>query len=77
LRCTSTADFVDGLGLDIRRDAAVLTWRREEHRASWLGTLPQAHGVALGVAPPQGRLTPAMLRGARALPANWAMAACV
>lgn len=26
--------------------------------------LPQAHGLALGVAPPQGRLTPEMLRGA-------------
>ncbi|WP_409313051.1 precorrin-3B synthase [Pseudomonas putida] len=58
------ADFVAGLGLDIRRDAAVLTWRREQHRASWLGRLPQAQGIALGVAPPQGRLTPAMLRGA-------------
>lgn len=32
------ADFVAGLGLDIRRDAAVLTWRREQHRTScWAG----------------------------------------
>ncbi len=60
--CTAS-DFVAGLGLPIRRDAPVLKWRREQHPALWLGRLPQAHGLALGVAPPQGRLTPAMLRG--------------
>ncbi|BBU47058.1 precorrin-3B synthase [Pseudomonas monteilii] len=65
------SDFVDGLGLDIRRDDAVLTWRREPHRASWLGVLPQARGLALGVAPPQGRLTPAMLRGAACIAREW------
>ena len=51
LEVYSATDFVDGLGLDIRRDAAVLAWQRTQHRASWLGTLPQADGVALGVAP--------------------------
>ncbi|PYB71626.1 precorrin-3B synthase [Pseudomonas sp. LB-090624] len=64
LEVCSATDFVAGLGLDIRRDPAVLAWRREPHHASWLGQLPQPHGLALGVAPPQGRLTPAMLRGA-------------
>ncbi|MFK0267234.1 precorrin-3B synthase [Pseudomonas asiatica] len=64
LEVCSATDFIDGLGLAIRRDAAVLAWRREPSRVSWLGVLPQAQGVALGVAPPQGRLTPAMLRGA-------------
>jgi len=64
LEVCSATDFVDGLGLDIRRDAAVFAWRREQRPASWLGTLPQVHGLALGVAPPQGRLTPTMLRGA-------------
>lgn len=64
LETFSTTDFIDGLGLAIRRDAAVLAWRREPRSVSWLGVLPQAQGVALGVAPPQGRLTPSMLRGA-------------
>ncbi|MBK4994211.1 precorrin-3B synthase [Pseudomonas sp. S37] len=64
LEVCSASDFVDGLGLCIRRDAAVLAWRREAQHATWLGILPQAQGLALGVAPPQGRLTPAMLRGA-------------
>ena len=63
LEACSPSDFIDGLGLAIRRDAAVLEWRREPHKVSWLGVLPQAQGLALGVAPPQGRLTPAMLRG--------------
>ena len=54
--------FVAGLGLDIRRDAAVLGWRREPAPSPWLGPLPQSQGEALGVAPPLGRLTPAMLR---------------
>ncbi|MEG0244776.1 MAG: precorrin-3B synthase [Pseudomonas sp.] len=60
----SASVFVEGLGLDIRRDAAVLQWRRPHSQPTWLGVLPQGHGLALGVAPPQGRLTPAMLRGA-------------
>ncbi|WP_343584275.1 precorrin-3B synthase [Pseudomonas sp.] len=64
LEVCSTSDFIDGLGLAIRRDPAVLAWRREPRSVSWLGVLPQAQGLALGVAPPQGRLTPAMLRGA-------------
>ena len=64
LEVCSPSDFIDGLGLAIRRDAAVLGWQREAYTASWLGVLPQAQGLALGVAPPQGRLTPAMLRGA-------------
>lgn len=64
LEVCSPGDFIDGLGLAIRRDAAVLGWRREAYNAAWLGVLPQAQGLALGVAPPQGRLTPAMLRGA-------------
>ena len=64
LEVSSASDFVDGLGLGIRRDAAVLAWRREAQHTQWLGELPQVHGLALGVAPPQGRLTPAMLRGA-------------
>ncbi|HEN8800457.1 TPA: precorrin-3B synthase [Pseudomonas putida] len=64
LEACSVTDFIDGLGLAIRRDPAVLAWRREPHNASWLGVLPQAQGLALGVAPPQGRLTPTMLRGA-------------
>ena len=55
--------FIDGLGLDIRRDASVLGWRRAPVLDTWLGPLAQRHGVALGVAPPLGRLTPAMLRG--------------
>ncbi|WP_176240852.1 MULTISPECIES: precorrin-3B synthase [Pseudomonas] len=64
LEVCSATDFIDGLGLAIRRDAAVLAWRRAPCNVSWLGVLPQVQGVALGVAPPQGRLTPAMLRGA-------------
>jgi len=64
LEVCSVTDFIDGLGLAIRRDAGVLAWRREPRSVSWLGVLPQAQGLALGVAPPQGRLTPAMLRGA-------------
>ncbi|AVD87229.1 MULTISPECIES: precorrin-3B synthase [Pseudomonas] len=61
--CTPQA-FIDGLGLDIRHDAAVLSWRRTGRASPRLGVLPQAQGIALGVAPPLGRLTPHMLRGA-------------
>ncbi|MFJ2984669.1 MULTISPECIES: precorrin-3B synthase [unclassified Pseudomonas] len=56
--------FIDGLGLDIRRDAAVLGWRREAGNRSWLGAVVQQQGMALGIAPPLGRLTADMLRGA-------------
>ncbi|MBF8724013.1 precorrin-3B synthase [Pseudomonas guariconensis] len=55
--------FIDGLGLEIRRDAAVLGWSRAPARASWLGPLAQRQGMALGVAPPLGRLTANQLRG--------------
>ena len=58
------ARFIAGLGLDLRRDAAVLGWRREAGNSPWLGALAQRHGMALGVAPPLGRLTADMLRGA-------------
>ncbi|MDF0733775.1 precorrin-3B synthase [Pseudomonas entomophila] len=59
--CTAER-FVEGLGIALRRDAAVLGWRRSRRPSPWLGRLPQRQGVALGVAPPLGRLTPAMLR---------------
>jgi precorrin-3B synthase len=36
-------------GLDIRRDAAVLTWRREQHRASWLGGCPRRRALPLAL----------------------------
>ncbi|MBA1202968.1 precorrin-3B synthase [Pseudomonas capeferrum] len=57
--------FIEGLGLDVRRDAAVLAYRRPTATSPWLGVLPQLQPrrVALGAAPPLGRLTPAMLRG--------------
>lgn len=55
--------FIAGLGLEIRRDAAVLGWQRSATRTGWLGRLTQRQGLALGIAPPLGRLTPAMLRG--------------
>lgn len=54
--------FVAALDLQIRRDAAVLGWRRDPAPSTWLGALPQHQGAALGVAPPLGRLTPVMLR---------------
>ena len=55
--------FLAGLGLQLRRDDAVLAWRRPAAASHWLGQLAQRQGTALGVAPPLGRLTPAMLRG--------------
>ncbi|HDS1735360.1 TPA: precorrin-3B synthase [Pseudomonas putida] len=60
--CTAE-DFLDGLGVPIRRDPAVLGWRRTSAGTTWLGRLAQQQGMALGVAPPLGRLTPTMLRG--------------
>ncbi|MFJ4345770.1 precorrin-3B synthase [Pseudomonas sp. NPDC089401] len=64
LQGCSPDTFIDGLGLELRRDAQVLAWRREVADSPWLGALAQRQGTALGVAPPLGRLTPAMLRGA-------------
>jgi precorrin-3B synthase len=61
--------FIDGM--DIRRDAAVSSWRRTKVPGTWLGVLAQQQGLALGVAPPLGRLTPAMLRGAARITRQW------
>ncbi|MFS0824866.1 precorrin-3B synthase [Pseudomonas phoenicis] len=63
--------FVRGLDLDLRRDPAVLGWRRARPPVSWLGRLAQSSGSALGVAPPLGRLNPAMLRGAARIAREW------
>jgi precorrin-3B synthase len=63
--------FIDGLGVEVRRDAAVLQWRRAAAASPWLGGVPQQHGTALGVAPPLGRLSPAMLRGAARVARQW------
>lgn len=63
LETCSPKVFVAGLGLHIRQDADVLGWRRKPSVGDWLGPLAQQRGMALGVAPPLGRLTPAMLRG--------------
>lgn len=69
LETCPSPQFIDGLGLDVRRDAAVLAYRRPAATGPWLGVLPQhqPQRVALGAAPPLGRLTPAMLRGAARL----------
>lgn len=69
LATCSAEHFIEGLGLEIRRDAAVLEWRRPNADSAYLGVLAQ-HGAdrrALGAAPPLGRLTPDMLRGAARL----------
>ena len=63
--------FVAGLEVPLRRDAAVLQWRREAADSPWLGVVPQQQGTALGVAPPLGRLTPEMLRGAARITREW------
>ncbi|MGC7838025.1 precorrin-3B synthase [Pseudomonas wayambapalatensis] len=63
LQTCPVQDFVEGLGLPIRRDSAVRQWRRAPAKPRWLGMLAQREGSAFGVAPPLGRLTPAMLRG--------------
>ena len=66
----SPDDFVAGLGLSIRRDPAVLQWRRPATAGSrYLGIYPQhqADLSAVGGAAPLGRLTPSMLRGAAQL----------
>ena len=62
--------FVAGLGLTIRRDPAVLQWRRTATAGSgYLGIYPQQQtGLsAVGAAAPLGRLNPSMLRGAAQL----------
>ena len=69
-------DFINGLGLYVRRDAAVLRWQRHVCEQPWLGAVAQLDGMALGVAPPLGRLSPAMLRGAARVARQWGMAAC-
>ncbi|AZL70818.1 MULTISPECIES: precorrin-3B synthase [Pseudomonas] len=69
LATCSVEQFIDGL--DIRRDDAVRSWRRAQAPGAWLGVLAQGQGVALGVAPPLGRLTPAMLRGAAHIARQW------
>ncbi|WP_349976265.1 precorrin-3B synthase [Pseudomonas sp. WHRI 8519] len=60
----SVERFIAGLGLEIRRDDAVLAWRRPASHRSWLGAVQQQQGMALGIAPPLGRLNADMLRGA-------------
>ncbi|MCI0914267.1 precorrin-3B synthase [Pseudomonas putida] len=60
----SVERFIEGLGLQIRRDDAVLAWRRAASHRSWLGAVQQQQGMALGIAPPLGRLNADMLRGA-------------
>ena len=67
--CGSEA-FVQGLGLSVRRDAAVLGWRRPRRDlAQHLGVYPQLQPatVAVGAAAPLGRLSAAQLRGAAQL----------
>ncbi|MCY1391799.1 precorrin-3B synthase [compost metagenome] len=62
--------FVEKLPISVRRDPAVLQWRRQATAADlFLGTYPQREDglVAIGAAPPLGRLTPAQLRGAARL----------
>lgn len=63
--------FIDGLALPVRRDAPVLEWQRENVSSPWLGAVRQQHGMALGAAPPLGRLSVAMLRGAGAVARRW------
>lgn len=57
--------FTLGLGLPIRRDAPVLDWRRPPAGTPYLGALAQRDDqrLAVGTAPPLGRLDPLMLRG--------------
>ncbi|WP_263010596.1 MULTISPECIES: precorrin-3B synthase [Pseudomonas] len=64
--CGSEA-FVQGLGVALRRDHAVLGWRRPRRdQARHLGVYPQRQTgrVAVGAAAPLGRLSAAQLRGA-------------
>ena len=54
--------FLEGLPLQI--DTTLMAWQRSATTSPWLGVLLQRQGVALGAAPPLGRLMPAMLRSA-------------
>nr|WP_283107483.1 precorrin-3B synthase [Pseudomonas entomophila] len=69
LQACPVEHFLDGL--DIQRGTTQLASRRPTASSPWLGVLPQRQGVALGVAPPLGRLTPAMLRGAARIARQW------
>lgn len=60
--------FLEGLAIQVETTA--MAWQRPT-TSPWLGVLPQRQGVALGVAPPLGRLTPAMLRGAARIARQW------
>lgn len=71
LQCCPVEVFIAGLGVDVRRDAVVLEWKREATERPWLGRVVQQQGMALGVAPPLGRLTPAMLRGVARVARQW------
>lgn len=65
-----TEPFLAGLALPLRRDAAVLDWRRPiGDRALHLGVYSQAQPgrVAVGAMAPLGRLSAAQLRGVGAL----------
>jgi precorrin-3B synthase len=66
-------NFVQQLALPVRRDPAALQWRRQPTPADLhLGTYPQQQigWVAIGAAPPLGRLDPTLLRGAAQLAAT-------
>ncbi|WP_306167791.1 precorrin-3B synthase [Pseudomonas sp. Marseille-P9899] len=70
LETLSTDAFLAGLALPLRRDAAVLDWRRPgRDLARHLGVYPQqqAERVAVGAVAPLGRLSAAQLRGVGAL----------
>lgn len=69
LQACPVAHFIEGLALPI--DTQPLVWQRSGRTRPWLGMLPQHQGVALGAAPPLGRLTPAMLRGAARIARQW------
>ncbi|MDG9881287.1 precorrin-3B synthase [Pseudomonas sp. GD04058] len=62
--------FLDGLALELRRDSAVTSWRRQGlDRALHLGIYPQRQPgrVAVGALAPLGRLDAVQLRGIAAL----------
>ncbi|WP_256659478.1 precorrin-3B synthase [Pseudomonas sp. H9] len=66
--------FINGLGLTIRRDPAVVQWRRAATAGSgYLGRFSQRQpGLsAVGGAAPLGRLSPSLLRGAAQLARQW------
>ncbi|TLP55395.1 MULTISPECIES: precorrin-3B synthase [Pseudomonas] len=69
LASCSVAHFLEGLA--IRVSAITPGWHRAAAGRPWLGVLPQRQGLALGVAPPLGRLTPSMLRAAARCARQW------